>query len=121
VEDMIVILSNSISSPTRERRVEMAVLKVLGFQPAHIMALVIGEAMLVGGLSGGLGGSLTYAISALNAHGALNIGFLTQFPVAAAIVPFGVFMGAIVGLAGSVIPALNARKVKVSDVFANIS
>ena len=32
----------------RERRTEMAVLKVLGFQPRHVMMLVLGEAVLVG-------------------------------------------------------------------------
>lgn len=123
IVDMVIILSNSISITTRERRVEMAVLKVLGFQPTHIMALVIGEAMLVGGLSGLLGSGLTWAVSELNAADflPLEIGFLSQFPMALGIVPFGLGMGALVGLVGSVIPAFNARKVKVSDVFANIS
>jgi putative ABC transport system permease protein len=123
VVDMIIILSNSISITTRERRVEMAVLKVLGFQPGHIVLLVIGEAMLVGGLSGLLGAGLTFAVSELNAQRALpvDINFLTQFPMPAAIVPWGLALGAFVGLVGSVLPALNARKVKVSDVFANLA
>ncbi len=54
--DMIIILSNSISIATRERRTEMAVLKVLGFRPTHVMAMVVGEATLIGGVSGVFGG-----------------------------------------------------------------
>ena len=56
--DMLVILSNSISISTRERRREMAIFKVLGFQPSYVMAMVIGEAMIVGGIGGALGGVL---------------------------------------------------------------
>src|SRR5579875_2449274 len=48
VIDMAMVLSNSISLATRERRVEIAVLKVLGFEPSTILVLVVGEAMLVG-------------------------------------------------------------------------
>ncbi len=53
--DMVIVLSNSISVATRDRRAEMAVLKVLGFEPRAIMALVIGEAVLVGMASGLIG------------------------------------------------------------------
>ena len=50
---MSLVVANAISISVRERRTEMAVLKVLGFQPRHVMLLVLGEALLVGFLAGG--------------------------------------------------------------------
>src|SRR5262249_30744448 len=40
---MALVVSNSISISVRERRPEMAVMKVLGYRPRQILALVLGE------------------------------------------------------------------------------
>ena len=45
---MALVIANAISISVRERRTEMAVLKVLGFGPTQIMMLVLGEALLIG-------------------------------------------------------------------------
>lgn len=123
--DMLIILSNSISIATRERRTEMAVLKVLGFKPFHIMVMVIGEAMLIGGLSGLFGATLAWGSSALAINGVLPrngmTGFLITFPIDVATVPWGLALGMLVGFLGSFFPAWSARKVKVSDVFSKIA
>ena len=57
---MCLVIANAISIGVRERRTEMAVLKVLGFQPRHVMALVLGEAVLVGVLAGGMASFLSW-------------------------------------------------------------
>jgi|UniRef100_A0A7C4LT74 putative ABC transport system permease protein len=123
--DMVIILSNSISISVRERRVEMAVLKVLGFQPLHITLMVIAEAMLVGAVAGLLGTALTCLVSQLTVEGVLppttGTRFLLQFPVPWSAVFWGILIGAGVGLTGSALPASSARSVKVSDVFSRIA
>ncbi len=123
--DMVIILSNSISISVRERRVEMAVLKVLGFQPLHIAIMIIGEAMFVGGIAGMIGTGIVCSISTLTLSGAIPLAkwnsFLLQFPVPWSAVLWSGLLGAGVGLTGSVFPAMATRKVKVSDVFARIA
>lgn len=123
--DMVIILSNSISISVRERRVEMAVLKVLGFQPLHIALMIIGEAMFVGGLAGMIGTGIVCTISSLTVSGTIPLAqwnsFLLQFPVPWTAVAWSGLLGAAVGLTGSVFPAMACRKVKVSDVFARIA
>jgi len=123
--DMVIILSNSISISVRERRVEMAVLKVLGFQPLHIVFMVIIEAMLIGSMAGALGTGVVFALSRLTLDGVFPVtdatSFLIQFPVPFAVVGQGLLLGMIVGLCGSFFPALSARKVKVSEVFSRIA
>ncbi len=117
--DMLVILSNSISISTRERRREMAVFKVLGFQPGFIMAMVIGEAMLVGAIGGALGGALAFGLSSINMPFKLPV--LLQLSVTAEAIPIGFFLGAFVGFLGSIIPAWNARSTNVTEVFSKIA
>jgi putative ABC transport system permease protein len=123
--DMVVVLSNSISVATRERRVEMAVLRVLGFEPKAIVVLVVGEAVLIGAVSGAIGTTLAWSCSALALSGLLPPSGFTRlfylFPIGWESIPWGMLVGAMVGFAGSMIPAWNARGIKVSDVFAKIT
>ena len=124
VIDMIIVLSNSISVATRERKVEMAVLKMLGFEPLAIMVLVVGEAVLIGAISGFFGAGLAWTCSTLAIHGGLPsdaVGIFYLFPIRAESLFWGTLLGAFVGFAGSIVPAWNARKVRVSDVFAKIA
>ena len=112
---MSLVVANALSISVRERRTEMAVLKVLGFQPRHVMLLVLGEALLVGFLGGGM--------SALMAYGLLgNVKFQIMF-FGAFFVPFnamiyGPLLGMAVSFAGCIGPAMAAKNVKVAEVFA---
>jgi len=119
--DMIVVLSNSISMTVRERRKEMAILKILGFSPAFILTMIIGEAMTVGMFGGLLGSSLAYGASVLNAARQLpwQIDFLLQFPIPVKFIVHGLVVGAGVGFLGSAVPAWSAQKVQVVEAFSH--
>ncbi len=123
--NMTLILSNSISISVRERRVEMAVLKVIGFQPLQIALMIIGEAMLVGGIAAFLGTGVLCLLSMWTFDGTLKVqswnAFFLQFPIPWTAALWSTLLGAGVGLTGSVLPAMAARKIKVSDVFARIA
>ena len=43
-----IILGNTISMTARERTNEFGVLRALGFRPAHVAALLFGEAIVIG-------------------------------------------------------------------------
>src|SRR5205823_5779514 len=64
---MALIIALAISISVRERRLEMAVLKVLGYRPGQILLLVLGEALLIGSISGALSASIVWA--AVNLRG----------------------------------------------------
>jgi putative ABC transport system permease protein len=119
--DMVIVLSNSISMTVRERRKEMAILKILGFQPMFILMMVVGEAMLIGALSGFVGASLAYIVSALNNAEMLpwRISFLLDFPIQPRFILHGLVVGAGVGFLGSIIPAWKARTVQAIEAFSN--
>lgn len=119
---MSLVIANAISISVRERRTEMAVLKVLGFGPAQILVLILGEAIVLGVLAG--------FISALSAYVLINIymggvpfpiAFFPAFKIPAQALWWGPTIGALTAFVGSVVPAWSARQVKVAEVFSKIS
>jgi putative ABC transport system permease protein len=119
---MALVIANAISISVRERRTEMAVLKVLGFGPGYILALVLGEALLIGGGSGLLSAGLSYGF----VHGILGgikfpIAFFPIFDIYPDALWWGLVFGAATALAGSILPAWSARTVRVSEVFSKVA
>lgn len=138
---MSLVVANAISIGVRERLKEMAVMKVLGFRPRQILFLVLGEAVLIGAISGLC--SVVFIIVGVNM---IMGGF--KFPIAffpSFMVPvewpkpffepeawlrwrfwnnaliWGVGVGTLTALLGSIVPAWSARTVKVSEVFSKIA
>ena len=95
----------------------MAVLKVLGFQPRHVMLLVLGEALLVGFLAGGMSSFLAWGM--LGSF-KFQIMFFGAFIVPKVALLYGPLLGMTVSFAGSC-SALNAKNVKVAEVFAKVA
>ncbi len=119
---MALVIANAISISVRERRTEMAVLKVLGFGPNQILALVLGEALLVGVLSGALSSTATYVLINYVAGGVkFPIAFFPAFFIPVDALWWGPLIGAGTSLAGSILPAWSARNVKVAEVFSKIA
>jgi putative ABC transport system permease protein len=120
---MALVISAAISISVRERRTEMAVLKVLGYTPNHIMALVLGEALLLG-CGTGLGTAALAYVLVTHVMGGIMIPFFAWFPpfkMPIDALGWGLALGAGTALAGSFLPAWSARSVKVSEVFAKVS
>ncbi len=119
---MSLVIANAISISVRERRVEMAILKVLGFSPNKILLLVLGEALLIGCVTGLLSALATrHYINELKGGIALPIAFFGKFFVENAAPWWGLAVGGGTAFLGSIVPAWSARSVKVTDVFSKIA
>jgi putative ABC transport system permease protein len=118
---MALVIANAISISVRERRTEMAVLKVLGFAPLQIMVMVLGEAVLVGMVSGFASTALSYFVIKSMGGFKFPIAFFPSFFIPAAALWWGPMIGGLTSLAGSIVPAWSARSVKVAEVFAKIA
>jgi putative ABC transport system permease protein len=118
---MCLIVANAISISVRERRTEMAVLKVLGFGPKTVVFLVLGESILLG-LAGGLlsSGLLYLAITGMGGV-PFPIGFFPKYNYPIDMVIFGGLIGFGTSLLGSIVPALSSLSVKASQVFAKVA
>ena len=119
---LALVISNAISISVRERLTEMAVLKVLGYGPTHIMFLVLGEALLIGVLSGLLSAGASYVYINLVLGGVkFPIAFFPAFQIPFDALWWGPAIGAAASLAGSIFPAWSATTVKVSEVFSKVT
>lgn len=118
---MVLVIANAISISVRERRGEMAILKVLGFQPNQILVLILGEAALVGVLAGGICTTLAYYF--VNGNGGIQfpIAFFGKFFLPAQALWWGPALGGFAAVVGSFLPAWSARSVRVSEVFSKIA
>jgi putative ABC transport system permease protein len=115
---MCLVIANAISIGVRERRTEMAVLKVLGFQPRHVMLLVLGEAVLVGLMAGGMSTLLAWKVIG---GFKLQLMFFGAFFVPPETLLYGPLLGAAVAVTGSLGPALSAKNVRVAEVFSKVA
>lgn len=116
------VIANAISISVRERRMELAVLKVLGFRPGQIVALVLGESLLLGTGAGLLGAGLTYGVINWYLQGLkFPVAFFDRFMIPDAALWWGPAIGAIAALIGSLLPAWAARNVKPAEVFAKVA
>lgn len=119
---LTVVISNAISISVRERRKEMAVLKVLGFQPNQIIFLVLGEAILLGVVAGAISSIGTYFfVNRVLGGIPFQIAFFSSFPVLDGALWWGAAIGFVTSFAGSILPALSTRSIKVVDVFSKVT
>lgn len=115
------VTSLVIGIGVRERKTEIAVLKVLGFRPKMVLGLVLGEALLVGVLSGFL--ATATAFSMVNALGGLSLGiaFFNKFFVPENALWWGVVIGGLTSLFGAILPSVSSYRIKASQVFSRVT
>jgi putative ABC transport system permease protein len=116
------VIANAISISVRERRLEFAVLRVLGFRPLQVLALVVGEAVLLGAGSGLLSTLATYTL--INkVIGGVNfpIAFFGAFFIPTQAIWWGLAIGVATALAGSVVPAISASSIRVTEAFSKVA
>lgn len=119
---ILLVIANAISIGVRERRLELAVLKVIGFRPYQILVLVLGESLLLGAGAGFLSAGLTYVgINWLMGGLPFTIGFFGRFMIPPAALWWGPAIGGLAALLGSFLPAWSARNVQVAEVFSKVA
>jgi putative ABC transport system permease protein len=119
---ILLVIANAIGITVRERRLEMAVLKVLGFRPLQILVLVLGESLLLGVLAGFASAGLTFVgVNWVLGGISFPIGFFARFMIPSAALWWGPVVGGLAALFGSLLPAWSACNVKVAEVFSKVA
>jgi putative ABC transport system permease protein len=119
---ILLVIANAIAISVRERRLELAVLKVLGFRPYQILILVLGESLFLGVGAGFLSAVLTYAGINWGLGGiSFPIAFFDRFFIPPAALWWGPAVGGLAAILGSFLPAWSARSVKVAEVFSKVA
>ncbi len=120
---ILLVTANTMSMAVRERRKEIAVLKTLGFSSRLVLFLVLGEAIILGVLGGGVGVGLAAAlISNLAKIPGLGTALQT-FPNIDLnpVVATGTFAaGVALGLSAGLLPALAAFRANITSMLRQV-
>jgi putative ABC transport system permease protein len=114
---MLLVAANTMAQSVRERTSEVGVLKTLGFSSTAILALVLGESLLIALLGGGLGLGAAWLIVQ---RGDPTGGLLPIFILPVTNVAAGVALIVLLGLVAGVLPALSAMQLKITDALRRV-
>lgn len=121
---MMMIVGNTIAMGVRERTREYGVLQALGFRPGHIRLFVIGEALALGLVAALVGLGLSYPIVELGLGRALeeNMGaWFPYFRIEPATYAAAIGLGAGLAVTASIIPAVRAGRMSVSNALRRVA
>jgi len=114
---VLLVVANTMGMSIRERTAELAILRVLGFQPKQLLALLAAEALLVsvgGALSGCLLAGVCFALlGGYRVGGAMPI--YIQVDVVTVAVVLSVAIG--IGLSSTLLPAYRASRMSIADAL----
>jgi len=111
---MLLVAANTMAQSVRERTSEVGVLKTLGFSNGAILALVLGESVLIAIIGGALGLGLSWVIVQ---RGDPTNGMLPIFILPNRDVVVGAVMIVVLGLVAGALPAFNAMNLKITDAL----
>lgn len=111
---MMLVAANTMAQSVRERTSEMGVLKTLGFSNHSILALVLGESMLIAVLGGWLGLLVAWLIVR---QGDPTGGMLPIFVLPSRDVALGAATVVGLGVLAGLQPAFSAMRLRITDAL----
>jgi putative ABC transport system permease protein len=115
---IMAVVANAMAMTTRERIGEYAVLKTMGFGGWHILALILGESLVITLAGGILGVILTYPAAAIFGQKMSN--FFPIFNVEIKTVYLALIAALMVGVIAAVVPTRSAIRIRIADGLRRI-
>ncbi len=107
---IVLVAANTAAMSIRERRVEVAVLRSLGFTSDTVFVLLIGESILLGAAGGLLGCLACYGVFKLMAVGAAALGPMAVIKMPPWVLGQSLTVAVLIGLFSALVPAFNASR-----------
>jgi putative ABC transport system permease protein len=112
---ILMIVGNTMVMAVRERTMEIAVLKTLGFSSGRVLRLVLGEAMLLALIGGGLG--IGIAILVTRSVGNSLSNFFPGIAVTPTIMLIALAFILCLGIAAGTFPAISAFRLRITTAL----
>jgi putative ABC transport system permease protein len=110
---ILAVMANTMAMTARERLAEYATLKVLGFSPVYIAALILGESVAIAAIGAVIGIVLTFPVSDWFAA---KVGTLFPvFEVSTETVALQILCALGVGIVAAIVPGRRAATVKIVE------
>lgn len=120
---LMLVLANTMAMATRERTTEYAVMRAIGFQPRHIVGMVLGEGFiiaLVGALVGlALTPPLVQSLGRVLEQSGMG-GFADNMTLNLRDAVLAVLAALVLGMIAASLPAIRAGKLKIVDALRRV-
>lgn len=110
---IMAVMANTIAMSVRERKREYATLRALGFGPSYVVALILGESVMIAAIGGFIGLLITYPAAAK--FGARFGSLFPVFAVSDETAALAVSASLLVGCAAAALPAWQTLQTPVSE------
>jgi putative ABC transport system permease protein len=112
---ILLVSANTLSMSVRERIREVGILKTLGFTPQMILTILLGEASVIALTGGLMGCALAWGMCELIRNVPTPVQQLRVMSLTPLIALCSLLVALLIGLASSLIPALNASRKPILD------
>lgn len=112
---MLIVSANTMTQAVRERTMELAVLKTLGFSNGLVLTTVLLESVLLAIVGGGLG--LLAGWGLVNVAGGFASAFLPIFAISTNDLLIGGALCVTLGLLSGALPAMSAMNLRITDAL----
>jgi putative ABC transport system permease protein len=110
---IMAVMANTMAMSARERLAEYATLKAIGFGPAFVRRLILGESLVIALAGGGVGCLLTWPAAKAFAS---SVGTLFPvFNVSTETVALQIAAALLVGVVAAAVPSVRASRVRIID------
>ncbi len=119
---LMLVLANTLAMATRERTTEYAVMRAIGFQPRHIVGMVLGEGFVVAAVGTLIG--VAMAVPVITYCGEMLEkklgGFIGKFEVGIGSVAPAVGVALGLGMLAAALPARRAGRLRIVDALRRV-
>jgi putative ABC transport system permease protein len=112
---ILLVSANTLSMSVRERIREVGILKTLGFTPELILTTLLGEALVIALTGGLIGCALAWGLCELIRSVPTPVQQLRVMSITPLIALCSLLVALLIGIASSMIPALNASRKPILD------
>jgi len=114
---ILLVSANTMAMSVRERVREVGVLKTLGFTDGNVLGMIMGEALAISMLGGGIGFLLSTVLVGGVTHSPAG-GFLPPIvPFEPSVAGMCILTACVIGFVSSLVPALGAARTPIVDAL----
>lgn len=112
---ILVCIANTISMSTYDRAQEIGILRSLGFERSRILRLILAESAALGLIGGAVGCGTAYLMLTFGNQQFAIRGMTIPLQLRPELLSVGIVMSIFVGVAGGILPAVRASRIKIVE------
>jgi len=116
---ILLVSGNTMAMSVRERIREVGILKTLGYTPAAILTIILGEAAVISAIGGAIGVAMAQGMTALVRQGPAFIQGMKTLSITPEVGLLCLAIAVSIGLISSVVPAWGASRTPILDALKN--